>query len=293
MAPSPIYAALWMAGAAASFSVLAVVGREAQKTVDVFEVTLVRAALTVLLTAGVAVALGGAKARLSTRRPGLHLTRNTFQLGGQIGWLYALMLIPLAELFAFEFTAPIWAAALATVVLRERLTTARAGAAVLGFAGVLVILRPGFSTIGPGSVAVLLAALCFACSMLCVKQLTRTESPLAILFYQGLMQLPVALVLAWPTIRAPDGHTALMLLMVTLTSLSAHYCAARAFAIADAMVVAPLDFLRLPLIAIVGAVLYAEPLDPLVFGGASLIVAANLWSILAERRRRALGVDDL
>ncbi|MEZ5774149.1 MAG: DMT family transporter [Hyphomicrobiaceae bacterium] len=288
--PAFAEAALWMLGAMASFMVLAVSGREASHAVGAFEVMLVRAIGTILVITAVAAATGGIARVVRTNRLGLHLARNVIHFVGQYLWLVALGMIPLAHLFAFEFTAPIWVAILAPILLAERMTIARAGAAALGFLGILVVARPFGAAAGagldPGLLVALGSAVGFALSTLAVKRLSATDSALTVVMYQGLLQAPISLAFAYSSLTMPDPRIAFHLAMVTLASITAHYSITRAFRLADVLLVIPLDFLRLPLIAIVGWLVYAEPLDPLVFVGGALIIAGNLWSIGSERRRR-------
>ncbi len=280
-------AAAWVVGALFSFMAMAVAGREISRELDTFQLMLYRS----LIAMAVIVMLAGLSRRgfgqFATRRLPLHLLRNLVHFVGQFGWFYGIALIPLAEVFAIEFTTPLWVALLAPLLLGERLTALRGGAVLLGFVGVLIVIRPGSASIGPGTVAVLIAALGFAGTMLATKRLTATESPLAILFYMALIQAPLGLLPSLGALQFPGTVTWIWLFVVTLCGLSAHYCLARAFALADAVIVAPMDFLRLPLIALVGMALYAEPLDPWVFLGGGLILLGNYANLRAEARRVA------
>ena len=197
-------------------------------------------------------------------------------------------------MFALEFTTPAWVALLAALILRERMTKSRAGSVVLGFLGVLVIVRPGLASFQPMALLVLFAAFTFAISLIVTKQLTNRVSTFAIIFWMNLMQLPMAL--AWPSVVAATGGPSLFifrlgtdLLIPTLAlgvvGLTSHYCLTQAFRSGDATVVVPLDFLRIPLIALVGWMFYGEALDGFVFAGAGLIICGVLWNLFAESRR--------
>lgn len=280
-------AAVWMAGTVFSFIALAIAGRAAARHVSTAEILLVRSLVTTTVAPLLAILVTGSLACLVTRRPGLHLLRNIAQFGGQFLWLYGLPLIPLAQVFSLEFTAPLWVAVLAPLVLGERMTWMRAGVATLGFLGVMVVLRPGVETMSIGSVSVLASALGFALSMLMTKILSRTEHPLAVLFYMGVLQIPIALALSWQGIAWPPVEAYLPLVVIAFAAMAAHYSIMRALSHADTVIVAPLDFLRVPLIALVGAFLYGEPFEPLVLAGAAVILLANFLSIWNERRREA------
>lgn len=277
----------WMMIAVFSFIAMAVAGRVLTQELPTIELIFFRSLLQMIVVSAIAMASKGGLGQLRTQRIGMHAARSLSQLGGQFGWFYGLSLIPLAQVFALEFTAPLWVAVLAPFLLGERFTLPRLLAAVVGFGGVLVVLRPVGMTIETGSISVLLGAVGFALSAITIKLLTRTESPLSILFYMGAIQWPVALVLSIPTWVTPSPTAALFLLVVTGTAMTSHYCLARAFKLADAIVVAPLDFLRLPLVAVVGWLLYSEPFDPLVLAGGALVLAGNFINVLAERAARS------
>ena len=265
---------------------MALAGREATKSVATIEIMMFRAFIATAVVLMILAVKGEGFGVLRTNRILTHLGRNAFQFGGQMGWFYALTLLPLAQVFAYEFTAPIWVAVLAPLVLGERMTMARVIAAALGFIGVLIVARPGYLDFNLGAAAMLLGAIGFAGSMIGTKMLAPTEKPITIVFYMGALQIPVTLALAWPYLEVEQPVVYAYLTGITLAGMGAHYCLARSFKLSDAVMVAPLDFLRLPLIAVAGALLYAEPLDPLVLVGGAVILAGNLWSLMAEHRKQ-------
>ncbi len=194
--------------------------------------------------------------------------------------------MPLSEAFAIEFTTPVWATLIAALVLSERLDRGRIVAVVFGFAGILVILRPGAEVISPSAFAILGAAVGFAITLTVTKVLTKTDSPLTILLYMSLVQLPIGVVLAAPVWVTPNLRQLFWLLLIGAVGLTAHYCTARALQLADATIVVPMDFMRLPLIVLVGFVLYNETANLFVLLGAALIFAGNYYSIHREHRLR-------
>lgn len=222
---------------------------------------------------------------LRTQRPVLHLWRNVAHFAGQFGWFFAVAAIPLAEVFAIEFTIPLWTALLAAAFLGERLSGHRVTALALGIGGVLLILRPGAALVHPAASAALLGAFAYAVSHLMTKQLTRTDAPLTILFFMTLVQLPLGLAGAALQWREPSAAHLPWLLVVGLTALSAHYCLARALTLADIGVVLPMDFLRLPLVAVLGYVLYGERIDAFALAGMLLVVVANLVNLRTANAR--------
>jgi drug/metabolite transporter (DMT)-like permease len=273
--------ALWMSGAVLSFCAMAIAARQLLKHIGVFEVLFFRTAVALLIV--LAFALRTGIATLRTRRFGLHLWRDGVHLGGQASWVYAIGALPLAT--AIEFTSPIWTAVLAVLALGERMNAGRAVMLVLGLAGVLVILRPGLGAFEPAALVMLFGSLCFAVQFIGTKQLSATESPLAVLFWMSVIQTPVCLAAALPGWIAPALADLPWILAIGIGSFTAHYCMTRAMKLADAMVVVPVDYFRLPLIAVVGAVFYAEPFDPMVFLGAGMIFAGVWFSLARENRR--------
>lgn len=278
-------AALWMTGAVVSFSTMAVAGRAVFQELDVYQLMFYRSAISFALVLMFAAVSKGGLDQFRTRRIGLHIVRNLSHLVGQFGWFFALALIPLAQLFALEFTTPLWIAALAPLLLGERLTRLRLAAVAIGFIGVLVVLRPGLAEVSLGAFVMLIGSVGFAGSLLSTKRMAVTERPLTIIFYMALIQTPVGLLLAFHDLRWPSPVTGLWLLLVAILGFTAHFCIVRAFRLGDAIVVAPMDFLRLPIIAVVGMVLYGEPLEFWVFAGGALILLGNYSNLIAERRK--------
>jgi drug/metabolite transporter (DMT)-like permease len=277
---------LWMIGALVSFSATAVGVRALSRTLSLFEILALRNAAGIAILLAVALAQPALRANLLPRRLPLHLLRNLVHFGATYAWALGLTLLPLATVFAIEFTTPAFVALLAVLVLHERLTLSRAAAIACGFAGVLVVLRPGFETLQAGAFVVLAAALGFAVTTITTKALTATETTFSILLWMNLIQLPLNLVGSAPAFFAGlDASHMLPLAGVCVGGLSSHWCLTNAYRHGDAVMVVPLDFLRLPLIAFVGWRLYGEPLDPFVFIGSAIIIAGILWNLRAEARR--------
>ena len=135
-----------------SFMLVAISGRELAGRLDTFEIMFFRSLIGIGIVVG-ACAWSGTLNRISSRRFGLHVIRNAFHFLGQNLWLYAVTVIPLSQLFAFEFSTPLWVALFAPLFLAERLTATRLIAAGLGFAGIVMIARPGTAPITPGIIA--------------------------------------------------------------------------------------------------------------------------------------------
>ena len=276
----PLLAVCWMMGALASFTAMAVAARELTQELSVFQVTFMRAAICLVLLSPYVWKLG--YSGLKTCRFKEHLGRNIIHFGGQIGWIFGVSMLPLAAVFSLEFSSPIWTAILAAIFLKERLTRPRIISILLGFAGILVILRPGSELLQPASFAVIGAAICFASTYVFTRGLTSTESAFKVIFYMNLIQLPMGLIPSIPLWATPSVDILPFVALLGVGGLSSHYCIARATAYADATIVSPLDFLRLPLIAIIGVSFYQEPWNPFVLIGGGIIFSGNLLNIWAE-----------
>ncbi|PDW04002.1 EamA family transporter [Candidatus Viridilinea mediisalina] len=276
-------AAGWMVGALVSFTTMALAGRELAAELSTFQILFFRSLIGVLLLVGLLGRTGWGQLRTQQWR--LHVGRNLAHFGGQFGWFYGLAMIPLAEVFALEFTAPIWTALLAALWLGERMSRTRVLAIGLGMVGLLIILRPGFQELHPATLGVLLGAMGFAVAHILTKRLARHDTPICILFYMTIIQLPLALIPTLSNWVVPAVALWPWLVLVGLCALSAHYCLTRALSLADATVVVPMDFLRLPLIAVVGMLFYQEPFDGLVLLGAAVMMVGIWINVWGERRR--------
>ena len=284
---SPIVkAALWMTGSIASFSSMAVAGREVSGELDTFEIMMYRSLVGVLIVCTLA-GVTGAWRSIKTERFGTHLLRNLAHFTGQNLWFYAVTVIPLAQVFALEFTSPIWVIVLSPLVLGERLTLVRGLAAMMGFIGILIVARPDMAGLNAGVITAASSAIFFALSIMLTKRLTRSEGITSILFWLTVMQLVMGVVMAgWDgDVALPNAQTAPWVFLIGCAGLLAHYCLTNALAIAPATVVVPIDFIRLPTIAVIGMLVYNEAIDIWVFVGALIIFAGNYLNIWVETRR--------
>ncbi|QHQ34945.1 DMT family transporter [Algicella marina] len=285
----PLLAALWMMGAMMSFTLMAVAGRELGGRHDTFEIMFYRSLLGILIVVGVGTVTGQLH-RIRRTRLKHHLVRNIFHFSGQNLWFYAVTVIPLSQVFALEFTTPLWVALLSPLFLGERMTGIRLAAAGLGFVGILIVARPDAMALNSGIFAAAACAICFAATTIATKGLSRHEAVISILFWLTVMQAVFGLIMAGydGAIRLPSAETLPLLAVVGCCGLFSHFCITNALSLAPATVVSPLEFLRLPLVAIVGLMLYDEPILATVFIGAALVLAANLINILSEQRRQGV-----
>lgn len=284
-------ACLWMLGALASFTTMAIAARELTLGMSVVQALFFRSLICVfVLMPFVLIGGGGPFRKIATKRPGLHLARNSIHYFGQLGWVYALSVLPLAAVFSIEFTVPIWTAILAAIFLGEGFTRWRVIGVVMGFVGILVIVRPGPEMLVAadatlGTLSVMGAAVLYAATFVFTRHMAQTESPLAIIFWMNLIQLAIGVVPAvwlWVT---PQSESLPWIVLIGLGGLCSHWCVAHAMRHADAAVVAPMDFIRLPLIAVIGYVFYNEPWNPFILIGGLIIFAGNMINLLGERKR--------
>jgi drug/metabolite transporter (DMT)-like permease len=278
---------LWMTGTLVSFSVMAVSVRELAGQFSIFEILTIRSGLGLILTVLVGLTQPALFRSMQPRRLPLHFVRNSTHFVAQYLWSISLTLLPLATVFALEFTMPAWTALLAGLFLGETLTRNRLGAVACGAIGVLLILRPGLDAFQPAALLVLAAAFGYALSNIATKKLTTAgETTFAIVLWMNIMQLPFGYLGSDPLFFLKiDSSNLIAVAAIGISGLTAHYCLTNALAAGEATVVIPLDFMRLPLIALVGWTFYGEALDMLVFVGGAVIIAGVLWNLKSETQR--------
>ena len=276
--PSPRKAAAWMTGWLTAMVVMAVAGRAATKTLHVFQIMEMRSLLGFVLLWPLIHASGGVR-RLGTARLGQQVARNAVHYAAQFGWFFALTLIPIAQVVAIEFTMPIWTALLAVSFLGERLNAARVVAVVLGVVGVAVIVRPGVDHVDPGQLIALAAAVGFAISVILVKSLTRTDSAVTIVFWMLGVQSAIGAIPALLVWRTPTAAVWPWVLVIAICGTYSHFCMTQALRHAEATMIVPMDFLRVPLSAAAAWLVYGERIDAFTIGGAAMILFANLLNL--------------
>jgi len=276
--PSKARAALWMSGWLLLMLFVAIAGRETLRELNVFQVMEVRSVLGFFMLLPILYFNGGLAA-MKTARPMTHVARNLAHYVSQIGWFFALTLIPLSQLVSIEFTMPIWIAIMATLFLGEKMTVWKITAIVLGLIGVVVIVRPTAGAINLGQLVALGAAFGFGISITMIKSLTRTDSALKIIFWMIVVQACAGFFPALYYWQWPSAYVWGWLAVIAFCGTFSHFCMARAMLYADATVVVPMDFLRVPLSATIGWLLYSEQLDMFTVLGAALILAGNMLNL--------------
>src|ERR1700709_1314799 len=267
-----------MAGWLTLMLIVAVAGREAARQLNVFQIMEMRSIIGFFMLYPL-IHFNGGLAAMTTARPLQHIGRNLIHYAAQLGWFFALTLIPLGEVVSIEFTMPIWTAILAASFLGERMTVGKVSAIVLGLIGVIVIVRPAAGAINPGQLIALGAAVGFGVSIAMMKSLTRTEKTLAIIFWMLVIQSAAGFLPALWGWSCPSAEAGGWIVVIAFCGTFSHYCMARAMLYADATVVLPMDFLRVPLTALAGWLIYSEQLDKFTVLGAGLILAGNLLNL--------------
>lgn len=278
----PLSGALWMIASLLSFIGMAVASRELSTFMSIFEILFFRSFIGLIIISPV---IYKQRAQLQqTLNLGMQIGRNAVHFAGQYAWTVGVASLPLVKVFALEFTTPIWVSLLAFLFLKERISSARVLAAIGGFVGVLVVLRPGIDSIDVAALIVLLAAMGYATSIIMVKKLTLTSSPTIIVTWMVLLQLPLGFGLSLAQWRTPSLECIPWILLLGVTGLSAHFAMAKALSVMDASIAIPIDFFRVPLIAVVGFFLYNESLEIWVLVGALIIFVSNYLTFRVEQK---------
>jgi drug/metabolite transporter (DMT)-like permease len=267
-----------MSGWLSAMLVMAVAARYVTVELDVFQLLEMRSLIGIVLLIPLIRASGGLKA-MKTQRPLQHMARNVVQYAAQYGWFVAMTMIPLAQVVAIEFTMPIWTALLAVSVLGERMTAWKTFAVLLGLIGVAIIVRPTTGEVNPGQLVALGAAIGFSIALIIAKSLTRSDGVVTIIFWMLVVQSVIGLIPALYVWRWPSAHIWPWIFVIAVCGTFSHYCITRAMLHADATLLGPMDFLRVPLTAGAGWLLFAERIDAYTVIGAALILVANLLNL--------------
>jgi drug/metabolite transporter (DMT)-like permease len=282
----------WMLGSLVSFAGVALSVRGLQNAMTVFEMLAIRNLGGIAILIAMTILAPGPDQVVRMTRPMVHLLRNFAHFGGQALWAWGVTVLPLAMVFAIEFTTPAWVAVFAVLFLKERMTPARSLAIALGFAGVAIILRPGLDAFRPEALAVVLAAVCFGIQIVATKKLTGSNSTWTILLWMNLLQLPMNMAANLIAGHSPwivgslSWDIWLPALGIAVTGFLAHYCLTNAFRHGDATLVVPIDFLRVPLIALIGWMFYGETPELAVLIGAVVVIGGVAVGLVTEAREK-------
>lgn len=273
-----------MVVAAICFAVTFVLIRILSDTLHTFQIVLFRAIIAILLLLPWLMRAGlGA---LSTNRWGMYGMRAIVAYVAMVCWFYALGRMVLADASALQFTMPLWAVILAVLFLGERAGVSRWIATLVGFAGALVIIRPGLIDTNLAALAALVSAALYSGGNIFIKALSRTEDTTAIAFLGFVCSLPLAIPLAIIFWQPTSWSDAPIIVAFGLATVGAQVSLARAMSMADASLLGPVDYVRLPVVAGLGFVLFGEVPDLWAFIGA-LIIVGSTWYLTAGEARRS------
>jgi drug/metabolite transporter (DMT)-like permease len=205
-------------------------------------------------------------------------------------WFSALAIVPLSNAVALSFTAPLFAAVAAVFILREKIRARRITALLIGFGGMLVIMRPGSQPVGWGEFIVVASAATMALSIVTMKLLTRTERTPCLVVWQNMLLTPVSLVPALFVWSWPTAEGWFWLVSVGAIAAVSHLLFTRAFSLADTTYLMPFDYIRLPFVAIIGWFAFSEPTDIWTWIGGGIIAASTIYVAHREAKMRATGV---
>ncbi len=272
--PGPVRGALWMVVSAALFALMAGIVRHVSLGLHPFEIGFFRYLFG--LVALIPWILYSGQATFRTRRLGLHFFRALLALATVMFFFAAISWMAIAEATALSFTAPFFTTLGAALVLGEVVGLRRWAAVAIGFAGAMIILRPGIIAVSPPALLALASAATLAGGALAVKTLSRTETADTIVLYQTVLVLPPAVVLAAAVWTTPDAEAFMGLALIGILATLGQLAYVRAYAAADAAAVVPFDFSRLIFAALIGATLFDERPDAWTWIGAAVIFGATL-----------------
>ena len=271
---------LWMCATVCCFTAMAVAGRELSDTMSTAQIMVLRSLVGLVMVLPLALSAG----RIATRRPLLHVARNGVHFIGQYAWFYGIAVLSLVDMSALMATTPIWSTLFAVAFLRERAGLRRWLIIALGFAGVLVILRPHALPVSWAALVCIFGAAGYAGANVLSKELMRTDTPLQIVFWMLLIQLPIATLVNWGAWSPVAWEDAGWILIVGATGVLAHLTMNQSIRLGDISIVVPVTYLQLPLIGLAGFVLFQEVPEVMVLAGAAMIIGGTWWNLVAERR---------
>ncbi|HEX6979779.1 MAG TPA: DMT family transporter [Alphaproteobacteria bacterium] len=272
---SPTRAALWMIVAAAFFAAMSALIRKLSEDLHALEIVFFRnlAGFAFMVPWLVRTGLRG----LRTDNTRLYLGRSLIGLLSMFAWFTALTMMPLAEATALAFTAPLFATVAAVLILGETVRARRWSATIVGFIGAMIVLRPGFGSVGLPEMLVLLSAAIQGLNIVLVRQLSRVEDPNAVVTYMTLYIIPFSLVPALFVWTNPPLHTWIWIALLGLCGTAGHQAFTRAFAISDASALLAFDYAKLPIVALIAWLAFGEAPDVWTWIGAAVIVGATVY----------------
>lgn len=277
----PLEGALWMLASCAMLAMLAGLARHlSQSGVDPFQIVFCRllfawmCLLPWLLRRGIR--------SVGTSQIKLYMIRAVVSMGAMSTWFYAVSLIPIGEVTALSFLAPLFTTVGAALILGEIVRVRRWTATLIGFCGALIIVRPGMTEMGLGNWLALGSAVFMGVSALIIKSLTRGDDPWTVVFFSHLLMIPLALIPAILVWSWPSFEVWLYLLATGPVAVIGHILMTKAYSITDASIIAAVDFSRLPCAVLVGWIAFGELTDVWTWVGATVIFASSLYIVRRE-----------
>ncbi|MDA1323594.1 MAG: DMT family transporter [Proteobacteria bacterium] len=282
-----IKGAVWMLFASLFYVSSATLTRYLDGSYDTFQLAFLRCVVAVCVLTP--VVLRGGLSQLKTRIIHIHGLRMVTTYIAILFWFYAAETVPVGDFFAIQFASPLFTIGAAALLLRENVTLKSWLAAIVGFGGVLIIVRPGYIPMSIGIMAAIATALSYALVNTLIKVASRHDSPTVMTFYVNFLIVPVSAIPAYFVWKTPLWADVPTLLGVTLFATLAQFCVANAISLADARVVQPMNFMRMPLAALFGFLMFSEFPDLWTWIGAVIIFAAAWYAVQhgAATRKKA------
>jgi drug/metabolite transporter (DMT)-like permease len=273
--PAPLRGGLWMMGAALCFTVMLSLIHPLAEELHPFEIAFLRNIFAVLFMAPwIWRALPAFR---ETRNLRLFILRALFSFAAMLLWYYGIPLIPLADAIAINFTSPLWATVFAAVILGEAVRARRWAATMVGFCGVLIVVRPGFEAMTAATAMMLLSSVGWGCQHIALKKLSGMEQVSVIVAMQAILLTPLSFVPALFVWTTPSWGALGWAAAMAAIGTCAHICLTRAFRAADASAVLPFDFAKMPFAAAIGWFFFAEGVDAWTWAGSAVIVASTAY----------------
>ena len=271
-----ILGTIWMLGFILNITITAICIRELSYKYSSFEIQNLRNIFSIIII--LIFFKTKNNVHLTTFQLKNNFIRNIFHFIGQSAWTWGLTVLPLAVVFSLEFTMPIWATIIAIIIFKEKITLNKILFLILGLLGTCIILLPDTKYIGIYNIIVLFSAITYAIAHNFTKKLTSTDSIISILFYMAIIQLPFSLIGSFivDNLHYNIVKEMPLIILLTITSLLAHYCLSSALKNSEASVVLPIDYIRLPLIIFIGWYYYDEIISSNVFIGSLLIISGAI-----------------
>ena len=273
--------AIWMLFASFFYVASATLTRYLDGSYDTFQLAFLRCAVGVCVLTPIVLPSG--VAQLKTRIIHIHALRMVVTYIAILFWFYAAETVPVGDFFAIQFATPLFTIGAAALLLREHVSLKSWLAAMVGFCGVMIIVRPGYIPITVGVLGAIATALSYALVNTLIKVASRYDSPTVMTFYVNVLILPVSAIPAYFVWRTPVWEDVPALLAVALFATMAQFCVANAISLADARVVQPMNFMRMPMAALAGLIVFSEFPDLWTWVGALIIFGAAWYAVQHAR----------